>query len=113
MKDKSEVTTYLRAEKVYFGELPFFEDNSSLVIVAGEKPCKDSKQPKLPKSQTDMLALLDEHESLTYTEWWKLYEAQDGKKRTFDYALVLQRDFFWSILKGSFFLEVKCHVNAA
>ena len=27
------------------------------------------------------------------------------------WLLVLQRDFFWSILKGSIFLEVKCYVD--
>ncbi len=29
----------------------------------------------------------------------------------FKSSLVLQRDFFWSILKGSIFLEVKCYVD--
>jgi hypothetical protein len=83
MKDKPELTTYLRTEKVYYGELPI-EDESSLVLIPGEKPSKENKQPKLPKSQTAMLAILDEHKSLTYADWLHPYEAQGGKKRTFD-----------------------------
>lgn len=86
MKDKPEPTTYLRTEKIYYGS-PLDEDAASLVIVPGEKPCKEKSGPKLPKSQADILAILDEHKSLTYTDWWKAYETTGGKKRTFDDAL--------------------------
>lgn len=85
MKDKPELTIYLRSEKVYYTD-DMNEDESSLVIVAGERPCKEKAAPKLPKSQQDLLVILDAHTTLAYGEWFKLYEQNNGKKPTFDKA---------------------------
>ena len=89
MKDKPELTKYLNTALMPYGDDSTNLDESSLVIVQGDRPIRTER---LTSTQERMLAILDTHTTLTYSAWQKYAEADGIKKPTFDENLRKLRD---------------------
>jgi hypothetical protein len=71
VKDDESTVTYLKLERVFYGD---GDRDHSCVVVAGEKTAKPTQLPLIEKRMLEALPGESDGQGLTFTEWFKAVE---------------------------------------